>query len=68
MFALIVSFMDAEFQLALAHTCKNVYSHYKEKCRKETVAFLCSPPSNLHSNDQYRKVLERCPSEAGGQL
>jgi hypothetical protein len=60
MFALIVSFMDSESQLALAYTCKIVYTYHKKQCKKEIVAFLC-----LHSEYQYRKILERWLNKPG---
>jgi hypothetical protein len=60
LFTLIASFIDAESQIALAHTCKTIYDYHKGQCREEKAAFLC-----LNSKEQYCKVLERWLSKTG---
>jgi hypothetical protein len=59
LFNMIVSFIDSESQLALAHTCRIVYNYHRNKCRK-VVAFLYSPLIRTNY-----KVLERWLGETG---
>jgi hypothetical protein len=65
LFAIIALFMDIESQLALAHTCKEVYAYHKEKCRVKILAFLYSPLIDSHSEDQYYKIHERWLNKTG---
>jgi hypothetical protein len=65
LFTLIALFMDTESQLALAHTCKKVYTCHKEQCKEEIIAFLCDLPNDIPFYHQSCKVFERWLSETG---
>ena len=58
LFAIMASYMDAESQFALAHTCKTLYEYHKNQCKEQTFTLLCNTECKDNRIYKYVKAFE----------
>ena len=65
LFTMIASFMNTEFQLAFAQTCKAIYAYHKKQCKEETFTLVRDPQYDEFLDYKCIKALERYMSQTG---
>jgi hypothetical protein len=65
LFTTIVSFLDAESQVALVCTNKKTYEYYRKQCNEQTFDFLCNTKTRDANIHKCLKAFERHMSHMG---